>query len=97
MACHRRVLARLCRGIACLAFFALLVPRLAAVRRITVAAVATWAVCELLGAVLGPAVGRPAIDPLGGVDASYPVTQPTVTITVAVTVLPYLSRPCTAW
>jgi hypothetical protein len=42
----------------------------------TVAAVATWAVCELLGAVLGAAAGRPAIDPLGGVDTSYPVTPP---------------------
>ena len=79
--------------IACLAVLALLVPRLAAVRRIAVAAVATWAVCELLGAVLGPAAGRPATDALAGVDTSYPVTQLAVTIAVAATALPFLSRP----
>jgi uncharacterized protein (TIRG00374 family) len=78
--------------IAALAVFALLVPRLAAVRRITVAAVATWAVCELLGVVLGPAAGRPATDALTGVDTGYPVTRLAVTIAVAVTTLPYLSR-----
>ena len=46
--------------IACLAAVALLVPRLAAVRRIAVAAATTWIACVLLGAVLGPAAGRPA-------------------------------------
>jgi hypothetical protein len=76
--------------IACLAVLALLVPRLAAVRRI---AVATWAVCGLLGTVLGPAAGRPATDALAGVDTSYPVTQLAVTIAVAATALPFLSRP----
>ena len=36
----------------------LLVPRLTAVRRAAVAAVLTWTVCILLGALLGPAAGR---------------------------------------
>ena len=79
--------------IVCLAIFGLLVPRLAAVRRIALAAVATWAVCALLGEILGPAAGRPATDALSGVDTGYPVTQLAVTIAVAVTALPYLSLP----
>jgi uncharacterized protein (TIRG00374 family) len=78
--------------IVCLAAVGLLVPRLAAVRRIAVAAALTWAVCALLGAVLGPAAGRPATGALTGVDTSYPVTQLAVTIAVAATALPYLSR-----
>jgi hypothetical protein len=43
----------------CLAVLGLLVPRLAAVRRVAVAAALTWGACALLGAVLGPAAGRP--------------------------------------
>ena len=79
--------------IAGLAVFGVLVPRLAAVRRIALAAVVTWAVCALLAEVLGPAAGRPATGALTGVDTSYPVTQLAVTIAVAATALPYLSRP----
>jgi uncharacterized protein (TIRG00374 family) len=79
--------------IACLAIFGLLVPRLAAVRRIALAAVITWAVCALLEEVLGPGAGRPVTDALSGVDTRYPVTQLAVTIAVAATALPYLSRP----
>ncbi len=79
--------------IAGLAVLGLLVPRLAAVRRIAVTAVATWAVCALLSAALGPAAGRPATGALAGVDTRFPVTQLAVTIAVAVTALPYLSRP----
>ena len=71
----------------------LLVPRLAAVRRIAVAAVLTWGVCILLGAVLGPAAGRPPVSELAGLNAGYPVTQLAVTVAVAATALPYLSRP----
>ena len=40
--------------IVCLAAFALLVPRLAAVRWVAVAAASTWAVCALLRVALGP-------------------------------------------
>jgi glycosyltransferase 2 family protein len=76
-----------------LAAASLLVPRLTAVRRIAVAGVATWALCDLLGGILGPAGGRPPTDALAGVNASYPVTQLAVTVAVAVTALPYLSRP----
>jgi uncharacterized protein (TIRG00374 family) len=79
--------------IACLAVLGLLVPRLAVVRRIAVTAVATWAVCALLSAILGPTAGRPATGALAGVDTRFPVTQLAVTIAVAITALPYLSRP----
>jgi hypothetical protein len=46
--------------IVCLIVLGLLVPRLAAVRRIAVAAAVTWGVCALLGAILGPVAGRAA-------------------------------------
>jgi glycosyltransferase 2 family protein len=76
-----------------LVILGLLVPRLAAIRWTAVAAVVTWAVCLLLGEILGPAAGRPATSSLAGLDARYPVTQLAVTIAVAATALPYLSRP----
>src|SRR5512140_3798309 len=44
----------------------LLVPRLAAVRRAAVAALLTWGVCVVLGAVLRPAAGRPPVSELAG-------------------------------
>ena len=78
--------------IAALTVVGLLVPRLAAARRIAVAALATWGLCALLAATLGSAAGRPATGALAGVDVSYPVTQLAVTIAVAATALPYLSR-----
>ena len=71
----------------------LLMPRLTAVRWTAVAAALTWGVCILLGAVLGPTAGRPPVSELAGLNAGYPVTQLAVAITVAATVLPYLSRP----
>jgi hypothetical protein len=71
----------------------LLVPRLTAVRWTAVAAVLTWGVCVVLGAVLGPAAGRPPVSELAGLNAGYPVTQLAVAIAVAATALPYLSRP----
>ena len=71
----------------------LLVPRLTAVRRTALAAVLTWGSCALLGALLGPAGGRPPIDALAGLNAGYPVTELAVTIAVAAIALPYLSRP----
>jgi uncharacterized protein (TIRG00374 family) len=76
-----------------LVIFGLLVPRLAAVRWTALAGVITWGVCLLLGEILGPSAGRPATDSLAGVDAKYPVTQLAVTVAVAATALPYLSRP----
>jgi glycosyltransferase 2 family protein len=79
--------------IALLVIVALLVPRLTAVRWTAVAAAATWGVCALLGAVLGSAAGRPPVDALAGLNTGYPVTQLAVTIAVAATALPYLSRP----
>jgi uncharacterized protein (TIRG00374 family) len=76
-----------------LAILGLLVPRLVAVRWTAVAAVVTWGVCLLLGHILGPSAGRPTTGALAGLDPSYPVTQFAVTIAVAATALPYLSRP----
>jgi uncharacterized protein (TIRG00374 family) len=76
-----------------LVILGLLVPRLAAVRWTAVAAVVTWGVCLLLSEILGPSAGRPATASLTGLDTGYPVTQLAVTIAVAATVLPYLSRP----
>jgi uncharacterized protein (TIRG00374 family) len=76
-----------------LAILGLLVPRLVAVRWTAVAAVVTWGVCLLLGHILGASAGRPVTDSLAGLDTSYPVTQFAVTIAVAATALPYLSRP----
>jgi glycosyltransferase 2 family protein len=71
----------------------LLVPRLTAVRWVALAGLLTWGVCALLSAVLGPAAGRPGVDALAGLDTGYPVAQLAVTIAVAATALPYLSRP----
>jgi uncharacterized protein (TIRG00374 family) len=76
-----------------LVILGLLVPRLAAIRWTAVAAVVTWAVCLLLSEILGPSAGRPATSSLAGLDTRYPVTQLAVTIAVAATALPYLSRP----
>jgi uncharacterized protein (TIRG00374 family) len=71
----------------------LLVPRLTVVRQIAVAALLTWGICAALSTVLGSAAGRPPISALAGLNTHYPVTQLAVTIAVASTVLPYLSRP----
>jgi uncharacterized membrane protein YbhN (UPF0104 family)/tRNA A-37 threonylcarbamoyl transferase component Bud32 len=76
-----------------LVILGLLVPRLAAIRWTAVAAVITWGVCLLFGEILGPSAGRPVTDSLAGLDTGYPVTQFAVTIAVAATALPYLSRP----
>ena len=76
-----------------LVIIGLMVPRLTAVRWIAAAAVLTWGVCIVLGAVLGPAAGRPPASELSGLNAGYPVTQIAIAIAVAATALPYLSRP----
>lgn len=52
----------------------------------------TWVVCVLLGALLGPAAGRPH-SALTGMNTGYPVTWLAVAVAVAATALPYLSRP----
>src|SRR6516162_6775624 len=51
-----------------LAIVGLLVPRLTAVRHIAAAGVLTWDVCALLGALLGPAAGRPPHSELAGMN-----------------------------
>jgi hypothetical protein len=79
--------------IALLVIVGLLVPRLAAVRWTALAGMLTWGVCVLLGALLGSSAGRPPISALTGVNTGYPVIPIAVTIAVAATALPYLSRP----
>jgi glycosyltransferase 2 family protein len=79
--------------IALLVILGLLVPRLAAVRWAAVAAVITWGLGLGLSAALGPSGGRPVIDSLAGLNTGYPVMQLAVTIAIAATALPYLSRP----
>jgi uncharacterized protein (TIRG00374 family) len=79
--------------VAILALAGLLVPRLAAIRSVAIAAVAAWLICTLLGLALGPGAGRPTSGSLAGLDPRYPVTQFAVTVAVAATALPYLSRP----
>jgi glycosyltransferase 2 family protein len=76
-----------------LALLGLFVPRLAAVRHMAIAGVATLGVCLLFEAVLGSSAGRPPIPELAGFDPRFPVTQLAVAIAVALTALPYLSRP----
>ena len=71
----------------------LLVPRFVAVRWTALAAVLTWGLCVLLGALLGSAAGRPPVSALAGLNAGYPVIEIAVTIAAAATALPYLSRP----
>jgi len=75
-----------------LVIVALLVPRFTAVRWTALAAMLTWGLCVLLGALLGPAAGRPPVSALAGLNAGYPVIEIAVTIAVAATALPYLSR-----
>jgi glycosyltransferase 2 family protein len=79
--------------VALLALVGPLVPRLTAVRHTAVAAVLTWVVCILLGVLLGPAAGRPPHSALAGLNTGYPVTVLAVTVAMAATALPYLSRP----
>ncbi|HLK72091.1 MAG TPA: lysylphosphatidylglycerol synthase transmembrane domain-containing protein [Streptosporangiaceae bacterium] len=79
--------------IALLVIIALLVPRFAAIGWTALAAVLTWGSCALLSVLLGSGAGRPPVAALAGLDASYPVTGLAVTIAVAATALPYLSRP----
>jgi uncharacterized protein (TIRG00374 family) len=79
--------------IAALALVGLVVPRLAAVRQMAIAAGATLGMCLLLSALLGPAGGRPPIPQLPDVSSSFPVTQLAVAMAVALTGLPFLSRP----
>lgn len=76
-----------------LAVVGLLVPRLTAVRHIAAAGVLTWVACLLLGALLGPAAGRPPHSALAGMSTGYPVAWLAVAVAVAATALPYLSRP----
>ena len=79
--------------IAALALLGLVVPRLAAVRQMAITGLVTLGVCLLLSALLGPAGGRPPVPQLPDVTTSFPVTQLAVAMAVALTGLPFLSRP----
>ncbi|HSZ35694.1 MAG TPA: lysylphosphatidylglycerol synthase domain-containing protein [Acidimicrobiales bacterium] len=71
----------------------LLVPKLAAVRQMALAAVTALLACLLIDAALGGAVGRPPVPQLSGFDPHFPVVQLAVATAVALAGLPYLSRP----
>ena len=79
--------------VALLAIVGLLVPRLTAVRHAAAAGALTWGACVLLGALVGPAAGRPPHSALAGLNTGYPVTWLAVAVAVAATALPYLSSP----
>jgi uncharacterized membrane protein YbhN (UPF0104 family) len=79
--------------IVALALGGLLVPRLVAVRRMAIAGLAALGICLVLAALLGSAAGRPSIPQLAGTDARFPVTQLAVAMAVALSGLPFLSRP----
>ena len=53
----------------------------------------TWAVCGLLGAVLGTTGGFPAGAAPAGIDPAFPVARLAAAMAVASVTLPYLSRP----
>ncbi len=71
----------------------LLVPKLVAVRRMALAGLSALGACLLLDVLIGPNGGRPPLDQVAGVDPRYPVIQLAVATAVALTGLPYLSRP----
>ena len=79
--------------IAGLVVIGLLVPKLAALRQMALAAVTALVACLLIDAALGDAVGRPPIPPLTGFDPRFPVLLLAVATAVALAGLPYLSRP----
>jgi uncharacterized protein (TIRG00374 family) len=76
-----------------LVLIGLLVPRLKAVRHMALAALVTLGLCVLIGVVFGAAAGRPPVAELSGFDPRYPTVQLAVAVAVALTGLPYLSRP----
>jgi glycosyltransferase 2 family protein len=76
-----------------LVLIGLLVPRLAAVRQMAVAAVGAAAVCLFLDALLGPAAGRPPVPDFSGFNPRFPILQLAIATAVALAGLPYLSRP----
>src|SRR5262249_41675090 len=69
------------------------VPGRVALRQMAIAGLGTLGLCLLLAWLLGPDGGRPPVPQLSGVDARYPVTQLAVAMAVALTGLPFLSRP----
>jgi glycosyltransferase 2 family protein len=79
--------------IVALVLIGLLVPRLAAVRQMAVAAVGAAAVCLLLDALLGPTAGRTPIPDFSGFNPRFPIVQLAIATAVALAGLPYLSRP----
>jgi uncharacterized protein (TIRG00374 family) len=71
----------------------LLVPKLVAIRRMALAGLFALGACLLIEVLFGPDGGRPAVDQVAGIDPRYPVIQLAVATAVALTGLPYLSRP----
>ena len=73
---------------------ALLARRFRLARDLAVAGAATWAMCGLLGLVLGSDGGRPATTGLDGIDLGFPLARLAVAVAVVSIVAPSLSRSC---
>jgi uncharacterized membrane protein YbhN (UPF0104 family)/tRNA A-37 threonylcarbamoyl transferase component Bud32 len=79
--------------IAALALLALLSRRVRMAIETAAAGLGAWAVCGLLGAVLGTTAGYPAGAAPAGVDPTFPLARLAAAMAVASVTLPYLSRP----
>ena len=79
--------------VAALVLIGLLEPRLKAVRQMALAALVALGLCLLLDVLVGPNAGRPPTPQIAGFDPRFPVVQLAVAVAVALTGLPFLSRP----
>ncbi len=79
--------------IVALALLALLSRRVRMAIETAAAGLGAWAVCGLLGALLGTTGGYPAGAAPQGVDPAFPLARLAAAMAVASVTLPYLSRP----
>jgi len=66
--------------------------RTAVIRDTVLSGAGAWLMCVVLGAVFGPAGGRPPSGAPAGYDLTFPVARVAATVAVASAALPYLSR-----
>src|ERR1700683_1908228 len=79
--------------VAALVLIGLLEPRLKAVRQMALAALVALGLCLLLDVLVGPNAGRPPSPQISGFDPRFPIIQLAIAVAVALTGLPFLSRP----
>ncbi len=72
---------------------ALLVRRVRLAVEMVAVVLGTWALCGLLGMVLGVDGGRPNTEAYPGIDPGFPLARVAVATAMVCTVVPYLSRP----